>query len=62
MNDVGVLNPEPVAILDRMELNLRLRVITELLVQRQDGSAKDATWEPLHSLSKQFRHLMGKVF
>lgn len=62
VNDVGVLNPEPVAILDSRELNLHSRVIAELLVQWQGGSAKDATWEPLHSLSRQFPHLVGKVF
>ena len=62
VNDVEVLNPKPVAILDRRKLNLQSRVIIELLVQWQGGSAKDATWEPLHSLSKQFPHLVGKVF
>ena len=62
MNDVGVLNLKPVAILDCTELNLRSRVITELLVQWQGGSAEDATWEPLHSLSRQFPHLVGKEF
>ena len=43
MNDVGVLNSEPVAILDSREHNLRSRVIIELLVQWQGGSAEDAT-------------------
>ena len=32
VNDVGVLNPEPIAILDRRKLTLRSSVITELLV------------------------------
>ena len=48
VNDVGVLNLEPVAIF--RELNLHSRVITELLVQWQGVSTEDATWEPLHSL------------
>ena len=32
VNNVGVLNPEPIAILDRRKLTLRSSVITELLV------------------------------
>ncbi|XP_075645315.1 uncharacterized protein LOC142616324 [Castanea sativa] len=51
VNDVGVLNPEPVAILDSKEHNLRSRVITELLVQWQGGFVEHATWESLQSLS-----------
>ena len=42
MNDVGVLNPKPVVVLDRRELNLRLGVIIEVLVQWQGGSVEDA--------------------
>ena len=42
-----ILNPEPVAILATKSHQLRSRLITQVLVQWQDESKEDATWENL---------------
>ena len=61
MDLVGLLQPEPVTILQQWSKQLRNRVITEVLVQWQGQSIADATWESLYTLHNRFPHLMGKV-
>ena len=56
-----ILNPEPVAILATRSHQLRSRLITQVLVQWQDESKDDATWENLFVLQQKFPHLVGKV-
>ena len=57
-----ILAPEPVAVLDTRTHQLRSRLITQVLVQWQDESKDDATWEKLFDLQQKFPHLVGKVF
>ena len=57
-----ILAPEPVAVLDTRTHQLRNRLITQVLVQWQDESKDDATWEHLFDLQQKFPHLVGKVF
>ena len=54
-------NLEPVAILATRSHQLRSRLITQVLVQWQDESKDDATWESLFVLQQKFPHLVGKV-
>ena len=61
MDSTGLLQPEPVAILQYRSKQLRSWTITEVLVQWQGQSAKDATWESLYVLHNKFPHLVGKV-
>ena len=56
-----ILNLEPVAILATRSHQLRSRLITQVLVQWQDESKDDATWENLFVLQQKFPHLVGKV-
>ena len=56
-----ILNPELVAILATRSHQLRSRLITQVLVQWQDESKDDATWENLFVLQQKFPHLVGKV-
>ena len=56
-----ILNPEPVAILATRSHQLRSRLITQVLVQWQDESKDDATWENHFVLQQKFPHLVGKV-
>ena len=57
-----ILAPELVAVLDTRTHQLRSRLITQVLVQWQDESKDDATWEHLFDLQQRFPHLVGKVF
>ena len=43
MDSAGLLQPEPVAILQQRSKQLRSRVITKVLIQWQGQSAEDAT-------------------
>ena len=61
VDDVGCLNPEPIAILQHRSKQLRSRQITEVLVQWFGQSPECATWESLYKLQLQFPHLVGKV-
>ena len=54
-------NPEPMAILATGSHQFRSRLITQVLVQWQDESKDDATWENLFVLQQKFPHLVGKV-
>ena len=54
-------NPKPVAIFATRPHQLRSRLITQVLVQWQDESKDDATWENLFVLQQKFPHLVGKV-
>ena len=56
-----ILNPKPVAILATQSHQLRSKLITQVLVQWQDESKDDATWESLFVLQQKFPHLVGKV-
>ena len=62
VNSQGILTLEPVAVIQSRTIQLRRRTITQLLIQWQDGSVDDATWEDLFSLQQQFPHLVGKMF
>ena len=61
MDSAGLLQPEPVTILQQRSKQLRNRVIIEVLVQWQGQSIADATWESLYTLHNRFPHLVGKV-
>ncbi|XP_023904375.1 uncharacterized protein LOC112016101 [Quercus suber] len=61
MDSAGILQLEPVAILQQRSKQLRSRTITEVLVQWQGQSTKDATWESLYVLHNKFPHLVFKV-
>ena len=61
MDSAGLLQPEPVAILQQWSKQLRNRVIIEVLVQWQGQSTADATWESLYTLHNRFPHLVDKV-
>ena len=52
VNSQGVLAFETVAILQTMSHQLHRRTITQLLVQWQGCSSKDATWEDLLTLQQ----------
>ena len=57
----GIVNPEPVVVLQERSHSLRNRTITQVFVQWQGSNQDDATWENLYSLQQQFPHLVGKV-
>lgn len=62
VTSIGVLNPEPIAVLQHRSKQLRTRTITKVLVQWHGQSPKNATWESLSNLQYQLFHLVGKVF
>ena len=62
ITSTGVLNPEPIAVLQHRFKQLRTRTITEVLVQWHGQSPENATWKSLYNLQYQFSHLAGKVF
>ncbi|XP_065636308.1 uncharacterized protein LOC136070363 [Quercus suber] len=61
ITSAGVLDPEPLVILQSRTKQLRSRTITEVLVQWHGHSSEDATWESLYNLQLQFPHLVGKI-
>ena len=61
VTSAGVLNPEPIAILNHRTKQLQSRTISEVLVQWHGHSLEDATWESLYTLLQQFPQLVGKV-
>ena len=61
VTSAGVLNPEPIAILNHRTKQLQSRTIFEVLVQWHGHSLEDATWESLYTLLQQFPQLVGKV-
>ena len=58
----GILNPEPIAVLQERSHQLRNRTVTQVLIQWQGEGVENATWENLYQLQQQFPHLVGKVF
>ena len=56
-----VLTPTPVLILDRNSIQLRSRIVTQVLVLWQGECKEDAPWEILYDLQAKFPHLVGKV-
>ena len=62
VNGDGVIQPKPVALLDRRSKAYDNRAITEVLIRWAGQSPKDATWEEFYTLKKAFPHLVGKVF
>ena len=61
MDSEGTLLPEHIVILQQRSKQLRSCTITEVLVQWQGQSEKDATWESLYALQNKFPHLVCKV-
>jgi hypothetical protein len=61
LNYEGILQSEPVAVLDRRSRARNNRSFTEVLVCWEGQSAEDATWESFHALAKAYPHLVGKV-
>jgi len=57
VNLEGIIQPDPMAILDRRSRPLNNRAFTEVLVQ----TPEDATWEDFHKLTQAYPHLVGKV-
>ena len=58
----GILNPEPIAVLQERSHQLRNRTVTQVLIQWQGEGVENATWENLYQLQQQYPHLVGKVF
>ena len=57
----GHITPEPKAILQQRQCQLRrYKIATEVLVHWEGSSLAYATWE-LHQLQVQYHHLVGKV-
>jgi hypothetical protein len=61
VNLEGIIQPEPMAILDRRSRPLHNRAFTEVLVHWSGQTPKDATWEDFHKLTHAYPHLVGKV-
>jgi hypothetical protein len=61
VNLEGIVQPEPMAILDRKSRPLNNRAFNEVLVQWIGQTPKDATWEDFHKLAQAYPHLVGKV-
>jgi hypothetical protein len=58
----GVIQPEPLAVLNQRSKKSNNCAVVELLIQWAGQPANDATWEEYHSLKCANPHLMGKVF
>ena len=56
-----VPTPELMLILDKKSIQLRSRIMTQVLVLWQGECKEDATWEILYDLQAKFPHFMGKV-
>ncbi|XP_070667932.1 uncharacterized protein [Malus domestica] len=57
--DAGILQDAPVAILDRRLIKKGNAAATEVLVQWQNHSNDDATWEPYHELELKFPEIVN---
>jgi hypothetical protein len=62
VNGDGVIQPTPIALLDRRSRAQDNSAITEVLIRWARQSPEDATWEEFHALKKAYPHLVGKVF
>jgi len=62
VNLEGIIQPDPMAILDRRSRPLNNRAFTEVLVHWSGQTPEDATWEDFHKLTQAYPHLVGKVF
>ncbi|XP_062166950.1 uncharacterized protein LOC133873232 [Alnus glutinosa] len=58
----GVLQPEPVEVLDRRSRPKNNRVLVEILIRWEGQTSDDATWEEYHLLKDAYPHLVGEVF
>jgi hypothetical protein len=61
VNLEGIIQPEPMAILDRRSRPLNNRAVTEALVHWTGQTPENATWEDFHKLAQAYLHLVGKV-
>jgi hypothetical protein len=59
---VYLIQPEPVAVLEKRFRAQENNAITEVLIRWVGQSVKDATWEEFQALKKAYPHLVGKVF
>jgi hypothetical protein len=57
----GVIQPKPMAILDRRSRPHHNRALVEVLVQWTGQTQEDATWKSYHKLAQAYPHLVGKV-
>ena len=55
----GEVRVEPLSILDRREVQLRKRVITQIKVQWQHYEPEEATWEDEELFRKAYPELFG---
>jgi hypothetical protein len=62
VNGDGIIQPEPVAVLDKRSKAQDNKAITEVLIRWAGQSPEDATWEESIALKKAYPHLVGKVF
>jgi hypothetical protein len=62
VNRNGIIQPEPVALLDRRSRAQDNMAITEVLIRWVGQSPEDATWEEFHALKRAYPNLVGKVF
>lgn len=58
----GVLQPEPVEVLDRRSQPKNNQALVEILVRWDGQTTDDANWEEYHRLKDTYPHLVGKVF
>jgi hypothetical protein len=58
----GVLQLEPVEVLDRRSRLKNNRALVEILVRWEGQTTDDAMWEEYHHLKDAYPHLVGKVF
>nr|GEW85288.1 hypothetical protein [Tanacetum cinerariifolium] len=56
-DDQGVMKVKPIAILDRRLAKRGNDAAVFVLVQRENGSKEDATWEPIEQIQKNFPSL-----
>jgi hypothetical protein len=62
VNGDRVIQPKPIALLDRRSRAQDNRAITEVLIRWVGQSLEDATWEEFHASKKAYPYLVGKVF
>lgn len=61
VDDDGLFNLEPIAILQTRSKKLRNRFIIKVLDKWWGKLLEDATWESLFFLQNKFPHLVGRV-
>ena len=58
LTGAGILQDVPIAILDRRLVKKNNSTVTEVLIQWQNHSREDATWEVYHELKQKFPEIV----